>query len=112
MNTLSILAGAVPSVTANIGALAGGQTPSSAAELAKRGKIDETSKAFESSFLSVMFSQMFDGVEASAPFGGGEGEKMFGSFFSDAIAKQVSKAGGIGLASQVKAEMLKLQGLK
>ena len=90
-----------------------GPTATSAAELAKRGKIDETAKAFEASFLSIMIGQMFEGVETSGPFGGGDGEKMFRSFFSDAIAKQVTKSGGgIGLASSVSREMLKLQGLQ
>jgi Rod binding domain-containing protein len=50
-------------------------------------------------------------VNISAPFGGGEGEKMFKSFFTDAVAKQVTKSGGIGVADQVAKEMLKLQGL-
>jgi Rod binding domain-containing protein len=36
---------------------------------------------------------------------------MFKSFFTDAVAKQVTKAGGIGVADQVAKEMLKLQGL-
>jgi Rod binding domain-containing protein len=84
----------------------------SAAELAKRGEIRETAKKFEASFLSVMLQQMFDGVEQSAPFGGGPGEQMFKSFMSEAMAKQMTKAGGIGLADTVNREMLKLQGLK
>jgi Rod binding domain-containing protein len=88
------------------------QTAASTAELAKRGKIKTTAQAFESSFLSIMLSQMFEGVDTEAPFGGGDGEKMFKSFFTDAIAKQVTKSGGIGLASSVSREMLKLQGLK
>ena len=89
-----------------------GPTATSGAELAKRGKITETAQAFEASFLSIMISQMFEGVETEAPFSGGDGEKMFRSFFSDAIAKQVSKSGGLGLADSVSREMLKLQGLQ
>jgi Rod binding domain-containing protein len=82
-----------------------------AEQLAKRGQIEKTAKDFESQFLSVMLGQMFSDVNISAPFGGGEGEKMFKSFFTDAVAKQVTKAGGIGVADQVAREMLKLQGL-
>jgi Rod binding domain-containing protein len=37
---------------------------------------------------------------------------MFRSFLTDAIAKQMSKSGGIGIAAQVQREMLKMQGLK
>jgi Rod binding domain-containing protein len=83
----------------------------SAAELAKREQIEKTSKEFESSFLSVMLSQMFKGTEAEAPFNGGQGEQAFKSFLTDAIAKQVVKSGGIGVADTVAKEMLKLQGL-
>lgn len=85
--------------------------PQSAEQLAKRGQIAKTAQDFESSFLSVMLNQMFKDVGAEDPFNGGEGEAAFKSFLSDAMAKQVSKAGGIGLSSRVAAEMLKLQGL-
>lgn len=88
------------------------QTPQmSAAELAKRGQIEKTAKDFEASFLSVMLAQMFNGVEVEAPFGGGHGEKMFKSLFTDAVAKQVTNTGGVGVADAVAREMLKLQGL-
>lgn len=86
--------------------------PATASELAKRGEIKDTAKKFEASFLSVMLQQMFEGVETSAPFGGGPGEAMFKSFMSEAMAKQMANAGGIGLADSVGREMLKLQGLK
>jgi flagellar protein FlgJ len=79
---------------------------------ADRAQIKETAQKFEASFLSVMMAQMFQGTDAEAPFGGGEGEKMFKSFYTDAIAKQVTKAGGIGLSSTIEREMLKLQGLE
>ena len=85
-------------------------TPSPA-EIAKRAAIAKASKDFESSFLSVMLGQMFKDVNTQAPFGGGPGEDAFKSFMSDAMAKQMVKAGGIGLASSVQKEMLKLQGL-
>ena len=84
----------------------------SAAEMAKRGDIKTTAQKFEASFLSIMMQQMFAGVQTSAPFGGGAGEEMFKSFLTEAMAKQVTKAGGLGIAASVSHEMLKLQGLK
>jgi peptidoglycan hydrolase FlgJ len=89
------------------------QPPSqaTAAEMAKRGEIEKTAQDFEASFLSVMLAQMFQGVDTAAPFGGGHGEQMFKSFFTDAVAKQVAKSGGVGVADSVAKEMLKLQGL-
>ncbi len=92
--------------------LAGPATASSAAELAKRGQIKETAQKFEASFLSSMLQQMFQGVETAAPFGGGPGEAMFRSFLTEAMAKQMTKAGGVGIAAEVQREMLKMQGLK
>jgi len=37
---------------------------------------------------------------------------MFRSVLTDAMAKQMAKVGGIGIAPTVEREMLKLQGLK
>ena len=82
-----------------------------AAELAKRGDIKKTAQKFEASFLSIMLQQMFEGVETSAPFGGGPGETMFKSFMTEAMAKKMADRGGIGIANSVGREMLKLQGL-
>lgn len=76
-----------------------------------REKIAETAKAFESSFLSVMLGQMFQGV-GEGEFSGGQGEQMFRSFLMDAISKNITKAGGIGVSASVQHEMLKLQGLE
>jgi peptidoglycan hydrolase FlgJ len=83
-----------------------------AKDAAKRAKIKETATTFEASFMSVMMQQMFEGVKTSEPFGGGNGEEMFKSMLTDAMSKQVTKAGGIGLASTIQREMLKMQGLK
>ncbi|HEY3694986.1 rod-binding protein [Phenylobacterium sp.] len=83
-----------------------------AAEMAKRKDITATAQSFESSFLSIMMQQMFEGVEVSTPFGGGQGESMFRSFMTDAFAKQMTKAGGLGIADTVAKEMLKMQGLE
>jgi flagellar protein FlgJ len=74
----------------------------SAAELAKRGQIKDTARKFESSFLSVMLGQMFEGTDTPAPFGGGPGEAM---------AKKMTEAGGIGVSAALQREMLKMQGL-
>ncbi len=77
----------------------------------KRTQIAKAAKDFESSFLSVMMGQMFQGDSLKGPFSGGEAEDAFKSFMSDAMAKQVVRSGGIGLAATVQKEMLKLQGL-
>ena len=74
-------------------------------------QIAKTAKDFEASFVSIMLGQMFEGV-GGGQFSGGEGEQMFKSFMMDAMSKQMTKAGGIGIAGVVQKEMLKLQGLQ
>jgi flagellar protein FlgJ len=87
-------------------------TPASTAALAARKRqVQDAAQAFEASFLSTMLQPMFASLSTEAPFGGGRGEEMFRSFLTEAIAKQVARAGGIGVADTVQREMLKLQGL-
>lgn len=81
------------------------------AELA-RSKATDAGQKFEAQFLSTMFQHMFQGLETDGPFGGGAGEEMFRSMMTEAMGKQVAKAGGIGLADTVQREILKLQGLQ
>ena len=80
-------------------------------DAAKRAKIAKTAQDFETSFTSVMLGQMFEGVETSAPFGGGEGEQAFRSFMTEAMAKSMTKHGGIGISAVIEKELLKMQGL-
>lgn len=87
-------------------------TPQLPSSEAARGKIKQSAQDFESSFLSIMLAQMFKDVGPEEPFGGGQGEEMFKSFFADAVARQVTKSGGIGLSATIEREMLKMQGLQ
>ncbi|MBX9801614.1 MAG: rod-binding protein [Caulobacteraceae bacterium] len=84
--------------------LAGGSSPALSA-----ARMRETAEAFEASFLSQMLKPMFEGLSTEAPFGGGEAEGTWRGFLVDAMAKQTVRAGGIGLADQVVAQMLKMQ---
>src|SRR5262245_8810598 len=82
------------------------------ADAAKAGKVKAVAQQFESQFLAQMLGQMFEGVDTNGPFGGGFGEEMFRSLMTDELGKQMTKAGGIGLADTVQREILKMQGLK
>jgi peptidoglycan hydrolase FlgJ len=64
---------------------------------------------FEAMFLSQMLAPMFDQLSTDGPFGGGQAESMYRSFLVDSYAKSMAKAGGIGIASNVQREILKLQ---
>jgi Rod binding domain-containing protein len=78
----------------------------------QRARINQAAQAFEAQLLSLMMQPMFEGLSTSPPFGGGESEGTFRSFLMDAIGKQTARAGGVGVAKVVSAEMLKLQGLQ
>lgn len=82
-------------------------TAASASQVTR--KMRETAEQFEASFLSQMLKPMFEGLKTDGIGGGGEAEGQWRSFMIDAMAQQTVKAGGIGLADQVVAQMLKMQ---
>ena len=89
--------------------LAVAPTPPVPAAPVASARMRETGEAFEASFLAQMMKPMFEGISTEAPFGGGEAESTWRSFRIEAMAKPTVKAGGIGLADQVVAQMLKMQ---
>jgi flagellar protein FlgJ len=72
-------------------------------------KMRQTAEAFEASYLSQMLKPMFEGLKTDGLGGGGEAEGSWRGFLIEAMAKQTVKAGGIGLADQVVAQMLRMQ---
>ena len=72
-------------------------------------KLRKTSQEFEAVFLSQMMKPMFEGIEAEAPFGGGNAENMYRSLMVDEYGKAIAQSGGIGIADQVMREMIKMQ---
>lgn len=72
-------------------------------------RMRETAERFEASFLAQMLKPMFEGLSTEAPFGGGEAEGTWRGFLIDAMAEQTVRAGGIGLADTVMAEMIRMQ---
>ena len=76
-----------------------------------RSKVKDVAQKFESQFLAQMIGHMFEGIETDGPFGGGFGEQMFRSMMTEALAKKMTQAGGIGVSDTVQREILKMQGL-
>ena len=72
-------------------------------------KAEKTAQDFEAVFLSQMLQPMFANIEAEEPFDGGPGEGIWRSMMVDEIGKQMAKAGGIGIASSIKQEILRMQ---
>jgi len=83
--------------------------PAPAAPNAAAARMRETAENFEASFLAQMLKPMFEGLSTDGPFGGGEAEGTWRSFMIDAMSRQAVKAGGIGLADTVVAEMVRMQ---
>lgn len=79
-----------------------------AAQLQRKGA-RQTGTEFETMVLSNMLRPMFEGLDTDGMFGGGNGEEMFRSFYIDAIAQQMVRNGGIGIADQVQKQLLALQ---
>jgi Rod binding domain-containing protein len=71
--------------------------------------IDAAARDFEAVFIAQMFEQMFEGVKTDGPMGGGSGERIFRSLMIQEIGRQIAGQGGIGLADNVKRELLALQ---
>lgn len=72
--------------------------------------IDEAAQDFEASFLTEMLRPMFEEVnQPDDLFGGGKGEEVFSNMMVDEYGKQMAARGGIGLASFVRDEMIRLQ---
>ena len=64
---------------------------------------------FEAVFVSQMLEHMFTGIRTDGPFGGGRGEEMFRSLMLTEYGQMISRSGGVGIADQVMAEILRLQ---
>lgn len=61
---------------------------------------------FEAVFLNSMFQHMFTGLQGDGPMGGKGATGMWRSFLTDQYARNIAKAGGIGIADQVYKSLL------
>ena len=87
-------------------------TPAIAATLpqAQVQKAWKAAQDFEAMTLNQFLTPMFDTVDTSTgPFGGGQGESAWKPMLIDSVAKQISKAGGLGLAQPVFRQMIQMQ---
>ena len=78
----------------------------------QRTRIKTAAQDFEGQLVALMLKPMFEGLGDGGPFGGGSAEGTWRSFMLDAFGKQVARSGGLGLATPVMTEMLKMQGLQ
>jgi len=85
------------------------QAPLPKAKLHNDARAWATAQDFEAQFMSSMAQSMFEGVQTDETFGGGPGEDTFRSMLVSEYGKEMSKAGGVGIADQIYGEILKLQ---
>ncbi len=71
--------------------------------------IDAAARDFEAVFIGQMFEQLFADVKTDGPMGGGSGERIFRSLMIQEVGRQMANQGGMGLADNVKRELLALQ---
>jgi len=78
----------------------------------KTAAIKDPSKVaedFEAMFVSQMLTPMFAGLDAEGEFDGGSAELSYRGMLVNEYGKSIAKAGGIGLAGPVKAELIRMQ---
>lgn len=71
--------------------------------------LDKAAQDFEAVFISQMLSHMWQGVETDGMFGGGQAEETWRGMMVEEYGKQVARAGGIGIAADLKQAMLSMQ---
>lgn len=71
--------------------------------------VDSIARDFEAVFISQMMEHMFAGEEANSYFGAGASGDIYKGFLMNEYGKSIANAGGIGIASTVKQELLKMQ---
>jgi Rod binding domain-containing protein len=72
-------------------------------------QIDGVAKDFESMFIGIMLEQMFGDSLGSEMFGDKQTADVYKGLMMESYGKEITNAGGIGVAPYVKAELLKLQ---
>lgn len=75
-------------------------------------KIEAVSKEFEAMFVSQMLENMFSTVDVKEGLGGSDAEETYQSMMVSEYGKLIARTGGIGVADQIKRDMLKLQEAK
>lgn len=76
---------------------------------ATEAEIGKSAKEFESVFITQMLSSMWEGLGADETFGGGHAEETFRGMLMEQYGKEISKAGGFGIADHVKRTLLQTQ---
>lgn len=69
-------------------------------------------REFEGVFAGQVAKIMMESVEMDGDFTGGSGESMFRGIMAEQIGNQIAQGRGLGLASAVEAQIIRMQGGK
>jgi flagellar protein FlgJ len=72
-------------------------------------QMDVVAKDFETVFLSQMLGLMFGESTGDSLFGNAESKEIYKSMMMNEYGRTITNLGGIGIASHVKSEMLRMQ---
>jgi len=72
-------------------------------------ELNTVSQDFESMFLAQMLSTMFGESTGSSLFGSNESKEVYKNLMVTEYGKTIAKTGGIGIASFIKRELIKMQ---
>jgi flagellar protein FlgJ len=75
-------------------------------------QLEQVTKEFESIFLSYMLKQMRKTIPEDPLLGNSVAGDIFYDLYDDAVSKEFSKAGGIGLATILYNQLAKLEEAK
>lgn len=75
-------------------------------------RIDKVAEEFEAVFLSEMLKHVFKDMDADPNFGGGSTEEIWKGFMIEEYGKVMARTGGVGIAPQIKEELIKLQDVR
>lgn len=72
-------------------------------------KAEKAAQEFEAVFIAEMLKPMFEGIKHDGMFGGGKGEEIFHGMMVQEYGSMLAQTGGIGIADEVKATMIRMQ---
>jgi Rod binding domain-containing protein len=79
------------------------------APAASQGTMRRLAQEFEAQAIAAMFQPVFAALPTEGPFGGGQAEAQWRPMLVDAIARDMARAGGIGIGDAVHRELLRVQ---
>lgn len=89
---------------------AGSQPPPRPATVRPDRSPGAVARQFEGVFAGQITKILMETVEQDPQFSGGHGEDMFRGILAEQIGNQIAQGRGLGIASAVEAQIIRLQG--